>query len=236
MLSQSTSFANFFAFEGDAPSTEKFLAVSLGAGCAIGLTLREYNLRTAAFPFDWLVTPHDGLIQMLKDDFQFFFNEEALEPLPQILNGFLSNNAFKNTHYNTIMYHEGDSLYDWDDLELVKKQKLYIREKYERRIGRFRNLRNYLGKVLFFRYFLEGDTLQTQEDQGKELKIALDQYFPTTDFELVIVQDPHQKTRLSMGENGRIIVCMGQELSLWMKNLQTLQSLPSEIDLFENLR
>src|ERR1700722_11660402 len=65
-----------FNFEGEVIDEQKPLFVSLGSWCEIALSLRDCQLRHAAFPFDWLVTgDHAGFLNVFDTDFQYFTDE-----------------------------------------------------------------------------------------------------------------------------------------------------------------
>src|SRR5579863_9702828 len=57
-------------------SQEEILCVSLGSHCEIAIILRELGIRTAAYPFDWLVTINsEGICTALDEDFRDFINK-----------------------------------------------------------------------------------------------------------------------------------------------------------------
>ena len=45
------------------------LCISLGAACGSAMMLRDLNLRTEAYPFDWVVSHGDVVYQALSTDF-----------------------------------------------------------------------------------------------------------------------------------------------------------------------
>lgn len=175
-----------FHYEGDLRIEEKPLFISLGAFCEVAITLRNNELREAAFPFDWLdCRYHDGLIKLLNDDFAFFTDAAYFV---QLLDCPAPHTVFN--HYYGLRFH-----HDWpfpDDewgLMRYEQQLDHIRMKYDRRIDRFRQLRSYPGKVFFIRasFWNPGEDAGSNPLQARELKEALDRYFPSLDFTLVIV-------------------------------------------------
>ncbi|HXF28244.1 MAG TPA: DUF1796 family putative cysteine peptidase, partial [Chlamydiales bacterium] len=71
---------------------QKFpIFVSLGSSCEVGIQLRNCHLRTAAFPFDWVMSlDHPRVIDCLQQDFKYFMNENYLVPHP----GYVHNTAY----------------------------------------------------------------------------------------------------------------------------------------------
>lgn len=49
--------------------------ICLGQSCFALLKIREFGLRTIAYPFDWNIIYHDALIQLIKNDFAQFLDE-----------------------------------------------------------------------------------------------------------------------------------------------------------------
>jgi hypothetical protein len=132
-----------------------------------------------------MTVDHEGLIAALDDDFQSLFNRDYLIPHP------LHTHIAENIRYKIELRHEDCILQDFDRWKEV-------REKFDRRVARFRDIRNFSGKVVFIRTAYDfpicGPTYWLKEDQGAidrekalTLKQALDRYFPGLDFLLVIV-------------------------------------------------
>lgn len=174
---------------------ESPLFVSLGSHCEIAAWLRAFQMRQTAFPFDWLLTlDHENFLNILKEDFAHF-----IDPLYFFLNPacpvYLEN-----------AYYEIEFRHDWpeDDPTLTFNEERHLRrleamrEKYPRRVERFREIRNYGAKVYFFRlafdfnndpnvYWGKPEQSKITRDEAIALKEALDNYFPMVNFELVIV-------------------------------------------------
>lgn len=178
-----------FDFEGSLCISENKLIVSLGSGCDTALTLRNCGLRNAAFPFDWLVlNSHEKLILLLCDNFEFFTDKNMFSPLDDP--GLSDHpNCLKNNYYDILFYHEGSVLYDWSDIEKYEEQLTQLKNKYDKRIDRFRQLRSYPGQVYFIRNFVSGSPEQANRhtELALELRDALRSFFPELDFILVIV-------------------------------------------------
>ena len=168
--------------------------VSLGCNCDVAEEMRNNQLRKGAFPFDWLCTFNpDSIKDLLDDDFQFFLDKQCLLQYPIPIN---SNQAV-NLYYDIEFTHDNLPLDRWEEWEVQSTL-----SKFERRINRFRNLRQYPGKVIFIRssynfksfgmsHFQKEwwvmPTKKISSKQIQELKNALDRYFPDLDFILVMV-------------------------------------------------
>ncbi len=167
--------------------------ISLGAQCEVAAELVTNQLRKEAYPFDWLVTlNHDRFAQLLNEDFANFLNDQFLFQNPEF------PTIIENSYYEIEFRHDWTFPDLWTDPMRYALQLSEMGSKYERRIERFRNLKNHPGKVFFIRaaydpllsdsFFLrkEKPTLITQLDAQK-LKNALDSYFPKLDFILIII-------------------------------------------------
>jgi len=192
--------------------SQETLFVSLGSYCGpAGLSLSS-GLRKAAFPFDWNVS-FDGekLIELLEDDFLHFLDDDYL-----LTDDFLipfASGILLNIYYHIEFVHEGvfkgpDSL---QKLELMK-------EKYRRRIDRFRNLREYSGKVYFMRaghldsltdhnrVFKNKDNIEISPEYSLRLYKTLKMRFPKLNFSLIIINPPHpQQYPQEIEEESRIL-------------------------------
>ncbi len=160
--------------------------VSLGSVCIPAGYVSESGLRTCGYmPFDWICSK-DGekLIEIIKDDFRYFFNREYY--LPYRDNPRKDNNLL-HTYYHFEFVHDPEAVED-----LMNK----LFPKYMRRIERFRQLSNYRGKVIFIRYASGFDAdcyWQFPENEeisdlySLRLYNALKERFPRLDFQLVIL-------------------------------------------------
>ena len=156
------------------------LFISLGSHCEVADKLRDSELRTEAFPFDWIGTDHhEKFIELLDNDFAFFLDELFIFQRPE------NPTAFDNTYYEMRFRHENPS-----DPTIALSQYLEeLSEKYERRINRFRGLKNYGGKVFFIRSALNSSNPLSiiSEKQQQTLKMALYRFFPLLNFTLIII-------------------------------------------------
>lgn len=166
--------------------------VGLGKDCKVAFFLRENQLRTDAYPFDWVLTLDDEKhANLIENDFAHFMDREHMLP----------NRMFvRNTLYRVDFWH------DWPTLEFERFFS-EVADKYHRRIKRFYELKNYAGKVFFFRTANNhAQKAQPIEKVGEfiydsvhsdypnidcasatRLKQILDMKFPDLDFTLVIL-------------------------------------------------
>lgn len=165
--------------------------VGLGSHCQVAAQLNYYNLRTAAFPFDWLLSDSiDGIIKALNNNFNFFLEEKYLFHNPR------ATWWFENSYYKFEFRHEwifNDTYLDHNRFkELIDATKI----KYARRIERFRNLKNFKGKVFFIRtasgrdgdnYWHNNYDNFINQTQAEELARELANFFPKLNFVLIII-------------------------------------------------
>jgi hypothetical protein len=170
--------------------SEKLLFVGLGSSCEAADVLRLCEFRKVAFPFDWMLTS-DGkkLIEILENDFSHFTDQKYLAAAKY------STMVLLQTYYHMEFHHEGQ----WrGDNDYLAQNTAKLVDKYQNRIKRFRQLKDYKGKVFFVRfankyslepnvYYRCKDNLEITEESALLLYDALKKYFPELDFYLVIV-------------------------------------------------
>ncbi|MBI2743534.1 MAG: hypothetical protein HYX48_06425 [Chlamydiales bacterium] len=188
------------------------LFVSLGSHCEVAVKLRENGLRLKAYPFDWITTfDAKGFIQLLDEDFQHFVSEE------QIIQHPYRPDYLENTCYQVEFRHEWPFLDHESSILRFVQQLSYIQNKYERRIDRFRQLASYPGKVFFIRtafdfendphsYWAQERHARITKEEAEALKEALQRYFPSLDFTLVIINYTEEYARDITGVD-RVIEC-----------------------------
>lgn len=167
--------------------SDEHLFVSLGSICEPAQMLRFCKLRKKAYPFDWIVSMDgEALIEMLENDFKDFFNDEFFVP-------FGPAGHLLHTHYHLEFLHEGDFNHQFAaNLERLK-------QKYQRRIARFKSLENCQYKVFFIRnafvysttdphrFYKFPDNLEISEEYALRLYQALKFVFPKLNFDLLII-------------------------------------------------
>lgn len=178
-------------FHSIAYSNGSPIIISLGSDCHVATELRVHNLRNRAFPFDWNVTPLEGLFHVLEDDFAHFLDENYLI-MRDDLNGVL------NTYYGIDFRHDfpnrnplvpPEKQIEYYEPCEMPEYKIYenfldfigpVREKYNRRIQRFRDVVNGNNQVVFIRH---GDI---SKEQTVKLHSLIRSKFPNLDFILVV--------------------------------------------------
>jgi hypothetical protein len=171
------------------------LFISLGSQCEPAHMLRFCDLRKKAFPFDWIVS-FDGnaLIEILNDDFKHFLNDAfflSYGPAGHLLHSyyhleFLHDGNFNGEHFVPLLHK--------------------LKNKYQRRIERFRQLAHYKQKVFFIRaayqysttdphrYYKFEDNIEISDEYSLRLYNALKQRFPDLDFALIIINNHNRDT------------------------------------------
>lgn len=166
------------------------LYVSLGAHCEVANFIGYNGLRTAAYPFDWMLTLNRSLISVLEQDFIHFVDSTYLKH---------HRYGVVNTYYQIDFRHDWpDFGFSWPQMD-IRKTLPEIQDKYERRISRFYELADHQGKVFFIRapldidYSLEAYPTFSKEskritfEEAQTLRNLLKSKFPALDFTLVIV-------------------------------------------------
>ena len=121
------------------------LFISLGSACEVVANIENHGLRHASFPFDWLLSVGpQAITQVLKDDFQFFLDEDYFDPHPY------HRDVIVNRRYRIELRHDWLGTNLWDHFYQYRETLPEIREKYQRRIARFKSLGEYPGKVFSF--------------------------------------------------------------------------------------
>jgi hypothetical protein len=140
------------------------IVYSLGRDCACASYLKNFGLRVASGPFDWITLSqneeHDleKALSIVSNDFKDFFNAEDLKllaPDPKIYQE-PEHVGYENIRTGFRFYHDFDTGIPFD--EMFPK----VKEKYERRIQRFRdNIKNNKKVLLvWFTHLFESDDSQ----------------------------------------------------------------------------
>jgi hypothetical protein len=164
--------------------------ISLGEVCTTGAALQAFDLRNAAYPFDWNISFYESLCAILENDFKDFLNPEYLivrEDNLGIINkyGLVFVHDFPTTHQThdietTDIVGQGAVDPCW--LDFLPD----IEKKYERRIERFRETCSSDKQVYFIRHF----GIHSLEE-ARHLRDLITKKYPQLDFILVIIgNDP----------------------------------------------
>lgn len=98
--------------------------VSLGGACDVAKGLKKYYLRSQSGPFDWLVSPFEGVIDCIENQFEDFLVRENLDLDLE------NKRHFKDRKYDFTYLHDVKNNLDEEYFE--------IKTKYNRRIEKFK--------------------------------------------------------------------------------------------------
>ncbi|MGC2310359.1 MAG: DUF1796 family putative cysteine peptidase [Candidatus Babeliaceae bacterium] len=161
--------------------------ISFGQVCSTASALREYGLRIAAYPFDWIISRFEGLYRAIDDDFKHFLQEDSLKARYDN-HGVIDYYGFEFVHdFPTV---QSDSILD-DTIEQPIDENLLrddwkdfipaVHAKYHKRIERLKNVLQSSEKVYIVRHHGISKELAIQ------LRDLLRRKYPNLDFILVIV-------------------------------------------------
>lgn len=157
------------------------IIISLGIRCLPAMQLKKHGLRLHAYPFDWLDTSFDSLVQILKNDFVDFLAESNLRLtnenyVLQTAHGFQNRNELRivEAKYNIILRHDFDINADF------LKQYSEIKKKYEKRIKRFYEALSSGKHIYFIRRLIS-------RDQALNLTALLNSKFPELKYTLIAI-------------------------------------------------
>jgi hypothetical protein len=166
------------------------ICISLGDACGPALMLRDLGLRREAFPFDWTVSPYDAFIKALTEDFQFFLTDLKMRPGNQ---GVIDHYGIHFTHdWPTNQNPHIDALHadSVGNNELASHWQNAlpaVRQKYARRIERFRTVCSGSDKVIFIRSGDSGPDLPSIKNKAIVIRDYLRAQYPQLDFILVYI-------------------------------------------------
>jgi len=175
------------------------VCVSLGEVCSPAIALRTFNLRQAAYPFDWIISRTPCLFTTLRQDFGFFLAEPYLR-VRSDNHGVINKDGLEFVHdFPTINYVGTDlEKEDWIKETVLRadwKQYLPdVQKKYARRIERFRSLCTSNKKVYFIRHF------GTTRSEAIQIRNLIKQLYPSLDFILVVIHNNYAEFAYPWGE------------------------------------
>ncbi len=160
--------------------------ISLGEVCTTAAALEVFELRNAAYPFDWLISRYESFCNVLKQDFKDFLNPEYLT--------IRSDNRGIINKYGLVFLHDFPTIHYVGDpqTELPINENILnpnwinflsdVQQKYDRRIQRFRDACLSDKKIYFIRH---GGV--KSRDEACVIRDILKTTYPNLDFTLVIV-------------------------------------------------
>lgn len=112
--------------------------VSLGHFCSIAIELNEFGIREESYPFDWVISDFQSIIELINNDFKGFIKLSHL---------------FQDKNKRNYYYCDLSKIWFYHDFyEKIPPafNFLNVKRKYKRRIKRFKNLNK--NTTLFIRY------------------------------------------------------------------------------------
>lgn len=146
--------------------------VSLGSACQPAWYFKGYGMRRSAYPFDWLVTPFEGLISFIINKGDHFLEKENLRTL-EVLGGDPPILHVVDVKYDIHIVH--DFYFDMQNYDKIKTN-------YKRRIERFFKLLESNKRVLFVR-------VQMNRSEAQVLDALFQRLYPKLDYTIVAVSD-----------------------------------------------
>ncbi|WP_294538069.1 DUF1796 family putative cysteine peptidase [uncultured Rhodoblastus sp.] len=110
--------------------------ISLGLACGAAYQIRRRFDQTETYPFDWLVTQMNGLLQLLDGDFKGFLCKDNMVE---------HETYVEDTAFCIKFFH------DFPENKCNDASMEEVREKYQRRITRWRGTIKQVSSVLFVR-------------------------------------------------------------------------------------
>lgn len=165
--------------------------ISLGSTCEVAHSLKSCGIRKEGYPFDYITTIDcHKFITILDTNFEHFIDDRHLVPAK------VDPFPLYNTYYNIEILHEGVF-----NTEGYDRNMTLFKEKYMRRIERFRLLNEYGGKVVFLRHAYKysvtdphriyqcADNIRIDDAYATELYASLKRFFDKLDFTLIILNN-----------------------------------------------
>lgn len=136
--------------------------ISLGFFCSVSSELERIGLRDSSYPFDWLISSFDSVLELINNGFKDFLSLDFIQQY--------SNNPsyYINNKYNIHFFH------DFDKYKKCEEQIDEINNKYQRRINRF--YKNIHEPTLFIRYIKDQDEVDYIELKFNEILNGLRKY------------------------------------------------------------
>lgn len=155
--------------------------ISLGDDCQAAYYLRKFKLRSEAFPFDWVKSPHfNAVCQLIENNFENFLHPQHLT----LKNIHVEHEQYKIIFLNDFHTRSLPNLVGMEEEQQTIDYHLYtveVQAKYHRRIERFTTALQSQDFIYFIR------TNATYAEAKMFVECMLKNY-PESNFMLVVVQ------------------------------------------------
>ena len=119
--------------------------ISLGYFCSVAEGIEKMGLRTASYPFDWVISDFRGVIQAINNHFENLLEYE------QLYQSKAHFGRYQNMEYGISFFH------DFNPYQSLQEQLPEAQRKYSRRIERF--YESVSEPTLFIRYISDEDKI-----------------------------------------------------------------------------
>jgi len=136
--------------------------ISLGFYCEVAKELERLGLRSASYPFDWLISSWSGVEKMIDTQFDGFLNYDDLYQYDN------SPSKYRNMSIEISFFH------DFNGLQPVKDQINEVEKKYKRRIDRF--FEDIKKPTLFIRYIESAEEVEFWKNNYSDVQQKVRRY------------------------------------------------------------
>lgn len=177
---------SFFLYMGFLQA-EKPVVVSIGPNCQVADTLRKFDIRKQAFPFDWLLTfDIEAATRAIDSYFLYWLDPQFLQ---------YNHSHISNHYYNAHFNHDFPPLNSAQNIDSVEEVDLYVApvidpnfltylpsvtRKYDRRIQRLYDLLQSNESIMFM-------CTHTSPQAALQFVNMIETKFPNLNFTLVVV-------------------------------------------------
>jgi hypothetical protein len=143
--------------------------------CDTAFQIRRNFAQTEAYPFDWWITPYQGLMELIAGDFDGFLADDHLAP---------SGKYVFDQRFGVGMMH------DFEDPTRFRDTLDGVRTKYQRRIQRWRTLLRNPLSVLFVRGHQHANDTVMDATLARPLLALLGDQYPDVEVHLLVQNPP----------------------------------------------
>lgn len=168
----------------------------MGYFCSVAMELERKGLRTASYPFDWMISDSfESILKLLSNNFEGFLDEDSLyqEEIP---------NHYYNCRTGIHFYH------DFDAFTPMTNQMNSVIRKYDRRIKRLYN--DAKEPSLFIRYCLNEKEVSWVQNNLDSIVTQVKRYNPDNTIVFIVPQNVNCGTISSLNGGGNF-VCIASD-------------------------